>query len=794
MAIYVDDHGPESLLYNVLWRKKLGLENSIILPMPDDKYVIISREDGNTVMLDNGGDNRELFSLGRHISQAAKPKHGNNLLYICDNEIMAHNLDGDKLWTNKAGKGINDIAVTSSRDNVILASNDKYLYFIDSAGNIIQKHRSSKPFSAASTPKTGSFVTACSDVSLFLLTEDGEVKWTYKLKWPVSMLRISPSSKYIVTAALSNLYCFDQQQRIKWKTQLGSIPEDIIISRNDKLAFISTREGNLYALNIENGMKIWKQSFEGEIKKLRTSGEANYLVLSIEKEEGEGIVLLDYAGHKIWESNEFSIDDLNISDDGRYIILITPQGETVAIENLHTYFYLARKIQNRIIEMDGLGLDLRAMKEGIKETMERFKSKRYEAAREGIIDIEGRFTGIEKDEILKVIPRLQSEIKELKDNIGDMKNNVPEWMKLKKVFEAAIDKMEKKKYHPALKLAYKARDYINDINDKTNSIVKEKRVKEAESLLEGIESTMERLPEHKTDDDIGTELHAIKNLLKGGNVEEALERLHEMGKKVSEREADYLREEVRNLVQKMENMVEEYEGQGMEAFDARGLLGHAKKALEEGKNEAVREYAAEIERILEERKRSSSPEFTKLNDEIIELEDRLKSMEESEGVILDSVRKLINDAKELSTTDVKKASNLISRASNETERIMLKTNEMRGILEALEKRCRALPDTDQDMKILSKIEEGKFGLASGDLRRSRALITKIEEELEELEKRLKERGKKKAEEEAGEAKENGSGEVNDRDTGDDNMIKCPQCGALMPKNFEFCGKCGEELS
>lgn len=777
--------------YSIVWQMNINSQPDFTSFTRDGNVLVICKDGEKATIIGSDGDILQEFNLPTKTREAIESKNGDGMYFIGDNIIYKCNLNGNLMWQKTLGHKINDCAISPNRENVIIATEDKYLYFIGTEGELIQRHRSPEPFTWVSTPVVGDVVSSSSDVSLFLLTEDGEIRWTYKLKWPVSFLEISPHSKYIVVSALSELYCFDLQQRIKWRRQMPSIPVEIELSGNDRLVFVMTKANEIIAMALEDGRVIWRQKFKNKIRNIVCGMDSTYLVVIEEDKENNILRVLDFTGREIWHIAEKGISNASISMDGTYVGVGYSNGDIKFIENLHKYIYMARSLTKRLEELAQIGINVENLRSEAFEAIEMLKRGQYTVASTKVRSLEKALHEKVRDAVLTVVPRIQSDINELKsvNNISFI-DTIPEWNKLKKVFDLAIVKMEKKDYYSALKLANRAGTYISMVKDKLKVFMEQRQIEEMRRRVDEIKKKSSHLPDNLVPVDIGAELGSIDNLIKTSRFEEAISRIDILEQQINNTYKEYMERRAQDQLTTIEDKINKAMEGGIEVFDAKSLLTHAKNAFNEGDYSLTIEYCDEINRILETRMKGSTPQLKALRKRFDVLAEHVQRCEEDEGIMLDGIKKLLFDAGEyLDANNIEKAEILLKRAESDFDRTLAAVKELRAHIDGMEHTVNRFADEiEMGYDLVAKIEEAKFVLAEGDISRAKMLIKRIEREIEAVNKSYRSENGGSSEKNAG------AGGTEVRESGQGPNIKiCPECGAKIPSDFQFCGKCGKKL-
>ncbi|MBD3187162.1 PQQ-binding-like beta-propeller repeat protein [Candidatus Bathyarchaeota archaeon] len=242
---------------------------------------------------------------------------------------------------------------TFSKDGVLLAGNDDFAFYQLDPETMEKAYpeflTKNMIWTGSPTGPDGERYLGSLDTIFRCISKEGKLKWWYPV-WgtcggPPTVLQ---DGAVIVGSGNNNVYCFKRKGflrigRARWRFHtMGDVWSSAALSPDETIAYISSSDGVVYALHVEDGTVEWTFSTTGPNRcGCVVDGEGNVFIAS-----GDGKIykLSGKDGHRIWsyDCRKFNTNrDLGEWERCHFVpssIALSPGGVHAGNQNGNLYF------------------------------------------------------------------------------------------------------------------------------------------------------------------------------------------------------------------------------------------------------------------------------------------------------------------------------------------------------------------------------------------------------------------------------------------------------------------------
>ena len=279
----------------------------------------------------------------------------NNYVAVGGKGIALFAGDGELLWEYKNTSNIERILISEYGEKVI-GVGERELYILDRNGKLIAQLMFNESI-RASASSCGCYIAVGTENGTLYFFEDEKLIWTQRLSGRIYPLSLSADGSYVVVGVGSKLHVFGKDGKLLWSYSVeGNILDVRISESNNYIALESVETGevlgsttvgttHVYLLD-KSGNVLWSQalsptsyySFSSGISDasgvfyyfdVSTSQNSEFVVAVV----GSRVYLFDNEGKILWESEVGEWSGVEISRDGKYIVIGSQNGEVRLLFN-----------------------------------------------------------------------------------------------------------------------------------------------------------------------------------------------------------------------------------------------------------------------------------------------------------------------------------------------------------------------------------------------------------------------------------------------------------------------------
>ena len=272
----------------------------------------------------------ELSSAKTHYTITSSPAVDNCVVYFGGNDdyVYALNIkDGSEVWKHYIGSAIFSSPVIE--DGVLyIGSHDKYVYALDADdGSELWSFETGDYIFGKGTVYNGILYIGSNDYYIYALdADDGTERWSFKTDYkvratpavesftePISIFdetRIPLLNIYMYELSLDDsLYALNGYDGTEeWSMSLGTAQmiQSAVVEHG--VLYIGSYDGYVYALDAEDGSKIWDHKTEGHVIGTPTVSDGTLYI----SDEAYYVYAIDTStGTRVWRSGPYSYYKFN---------------------------------------------------------------------------------------------------------------------------------------------------------------------------------------------------------------------------------------------------------------------------------------------------------------------------------------------------------------------------------------------------------------------------------------------------------------------------------------------------
>ncbi|AEX85244.1 WD40-like repeat protein [Marinitoga piezophila KA3] len=232
---------------------KLNLRGKILsTPLIANNRIYVGTSKGVLYSIDLNGNILWTFKTNDYILSMPAFYNGNIIFGGSDSYVYSLNERGELNWKFKTGGSVKSSPAIDKEGNIYIGSDDNYLYKISKFGKLIFKFRTNSSIQTkVSIDENGNIYFGSLDYYLYVLNPKGELINKFKTDGEIYSTPTFDDKGYIYFASLdSKVYALNKDYSIDWifNSGYGIVSSPII---KDGILYITSRDGNLYAIKIE---------------------------------------------------------------------------------------------------------------------------------------------------------------------------------------------------------------------------------------------------------------------------------------------------------------------------------------------------------------------------------------------------------------------------------------------------------------------------------------------------------------------------------------------------------------
>lgn len=245
-----------------------------------------------------------------------------------DNTLRFYDRAGELLWDFRAENSILGVSVSPDGGWVAVASEDRHVYLLDGSGRLLWKSKARKPVNAAAVAADGSLVIAASDDGSFsVLDGSGQSLWQKDVGTDVGAAAIygaGGDTRVLIGSGDGAISLYSRQGDLLLETQLGYAVKALDVTPNGGLIIAGCKNGAAYLLDGSDGRRLWSYQARDEVNGVSIANDGGLIALG--SEDGTAY-LLDRQGKALQSMAQDSpVLSVALSGDGDLLALGTLGG------------------------------------------------------------------------------------------------------------------------------------------------------------------------------------------------------------------------------------------------------------------------------------------------------------------------------------------------------------------------------------------------------------------------------------------------------------------------------------
>jgi len=260
-------------------------------------------------------------------------------------------------WRFPTGGKIQTPPVEGSDGSVYFCSEDRFLYALNSDGNLKWRTKfSDRLTETLALGIDGSIYIGSRKGLIFAVNPDGEKLWTRNLKGiPFGSPAIAPDGTLFLVTENGWIYSISHNGYIRWEIELPAGP--VLAPVLGKDIYIALDNERIYSYN-RVGNNIWTFLLSGQAASIALSEKSLYIGTT-----NSTIVSVDYSGKKNWNQSLSGIaysvlvltNNRILSTSGKYLIMMDSLGKTLWTKSMGKRQTDLSVIADAIVSIDNEG-------------------------------------------------------------------------------------------------------------------------------------------------------------------------------------------------------------------------------------------------------------------------------------------------------------------------------------------------------------------------------------------------------------------------------------------------------
>jgi hypothetical protein len=221
------------------------------------------------------------LEIGGNVGDIRMSADGQYLLAKGDGRIAYCNWGPQLLWEGKARGPLRHMTASSSRDQVLAASDD-VVYSFSSEGKLLWGVVTKWTVQALHLDTTTHCIAASRDRTVSYLDQQGQPIWQHDLRKTVQSVAISPDGQWILVGGEdSKVICLDHRGQVVWTSQLDK--PIVSISAGEGIVAVGDAGNVVHCLD-GDGRELCNYEVRGQLKGVAVSAAGRYVAVGTEDE------------------------------------------------------------------------------------------------------------------------------------------------------------------------------------------------------------------------------------------------------------------------------------------------------------------------------------------------------------------------------------------------------------------------------------------------------------------------------------------------------------------------------
>jgi len=340
----------------VFWKYNAGEEVVDVRMSMDGNYIVaVTDWPAKVILLDSSGSLIWDESVSDRLESVSISGNGSRIVVGTSyKDVLLFDGDGELLWEKElTTRSLYDVDMSADGRYIVLGGYDNVTYLYDNMGVQVWNFTLGYWVESVSISSDGEYVAAGSwDDFVYLFNGDGELLWKFNTTWAVYAVSVSPEGNFVAAGnSYGNVSFFDNSGNRLWQTAVGD-SDGISVSANGEYIAVAERYSDKITLLNKTGAILWE-----------------------------------------WQAADY-VNDVDISDDGRYVVAGSSDEHVYFLENLKPSTITCNRSQAQLLlgEPVTISGSIDPSHEGVEVTLNYTKPDKSVMTRNAISSVDGSFS------------------------------------------------------------------------------------------------------------------------------------------------------------------------------------------------------------------------------------------------------------------------------------------------------------------------------------------------------------------------------------------------------------------
>jgi len=340
----------------IFWKYNAGEEVVDVRMSTDGNYIVaVTDWPANVILLDSSGSLVWKKSVSDRLESVSISGNGSRIVVGTSyKDVLLFDSNGNLLWEKElTTSSLYDVDISTDGRYIVLGGYNNVTYVYDNMGVQVWNFTLGDWVQSVSISSYGEYVAAGSwDDFVYLFNGDGELLWNFNTTWAVYAVSVSPEGDFVAAGnSYGNVSFFDNSGNRLWQTAVGD-SDGVSVSANGEYIAVAERYSDKITLLNKTGAILWE-----------------------------------------WQAADY-VNNVDISDDGRYVVAGSSDEHVYFLENLKPSTITCNRSQAQLLlgEPVTISGSIDPPHEGVEVTLNYTKPDKSVMTRNAISSVDGSFS------------------------------------------------------------------------------------------------------------------------------------------------------------------------------------------------------------------------------------------------------------------------------------------------------------------------------------------------------------------------------------------------------------------